>query len=170
MTATSTDQPPIVVTGVVVQDDAGRVLTVRKRGTQRFMLPGGKLEDGETFAQTASREVEEELGRELGDVPEIDGISAGGMPTRVKCLHALAGHVLAAGPGVVDGLAGAATSRLGRLAEAVADDLAPGADLSDLDKSWDVYVRHPDIAAHGAGAQADKDALAALAEEIRAQF
>jgi len=34
------------------------------------------------------------------DVPEIDGISAGGMPTRVKCLHALAGHALAAGPGV----------------------------------------------------------------------
>ena len=38
--------------------------------------------------------------RELGDVPEIDGISAGGMPTRVKCLHALLGHALAAGPGV----------------------------------------------------------------------
>lgn len=36
----------------------------------------------------------------FGDVPEIDGISAGGMPTRVKCLHALAGHALAAGPGV----------------------------------------------------------------------
>lgn len=36
----------------------------------------------------------------LGDVPEIDGISAGGMPSRVKCLHALAGHSLAAGPGV----------------------------------------------------------------------
>ncbi|MCR2818384.1 DUF501 domain-containing protein [Microbacterium sp. zg.Y1090] len=35
-----------------------------------------------------------------GDVPEIAGISAGGMPTRVKCLHALAGHALAAGPGV----------------------------------------------------------------------
>ena len=38
--------------------------------------------------------------RELGDVPEIDGVSAGGMPTRVKCLHALLGHALAAGPGV----------------------------------------------------------------------
>lgn len=37
---------------------------------------------------------------EYGDVPEIAGISAGGMPTRVKCLHALAGHALAAGPGV----------------------------------------------------------------------
>ncbi len=37
---------------------------------------------------------------ELGDVPEIAGISAGGMPTRVKCLHVLVGHALAAGPGV----------------------------------------------------------------------
>ncbi|MEP6480328.1 MAG: DUF501 domain-containing protein [Rhodoglobus sp.] len=33
-------------------------------------------------------------------VDEIAGISAGGMPNRVKCLHALAGHALAAGPGV----------------------------------------------------------------------
>ncbi len=36
----------------------------------------------------------------LGEVPEIDGVSAGGMPDRVKCLHVLAGHALAAGPGV----------------------------------------------------------------------
>ena len=35
-----------------------------------------------------------------GEVDEIEGISAGGMPTRVKCLHAVAGHALAAGPGV----------------------------------------------------------------------
>jgi len=33
-------------------------------------------------------------------VPELAGVSAGGMPVRVKCLHALAGHALAAGPGV----------------------------------------------------------------------
>jgi len=38
--------------------------------------------------------------RELGDVPRIDGISAGGMPDRVKCLHVLVAHSLAAGPGV----------------------------------------------------------------------
>ena len=37
---------------------------------------------------------------QFGEVPEVAGISAGGMPTRVKCLHALAGHALAAGPGV----------------------------------------------------------------------
>lgn len=36
----------------------------------------------------------------IEQVAEIAGISAGGMPTRVKCLHALAGHALAAGPGV----------------------------------------------------------------------
>ena len=33
-------------------------------------------------------------------VEEIAGISAGGMPTRVKCLHVLVGHALAGGPGV----------------------------------------------------------------------
>ena len=33
-------------------------------------------------------------------VPEIEGISAGGMPSRVKCLHVLVAHALAAGPGV----------------------------------------------------------------------
>jgi hypothetical protein len=32
-------------------------------------------------------------------VPEIAGISAGGMPDRVKCLHVLVAHALAAGPG-----------------------------------------------------------------------
>ena len=37
---------------------------------------------------------------QFGEVDQIAGISAGGMPTRVKCLHALAAHALAAGPGV----------------------------------------------------------------------
>ncbi len=35
-----------------------------------------------------------------GRIDELDGISAGGMPSRVKCLHALAAHSLAVGPGV----------------------------------------------------------------------
>lgn len=43
----------------------------------------------------------EAIGRRsgIGPVPEIDGVSAGGMPTRVKCLHVLVGHSLAAGRG-----------------------------------------------------------------------
>jgi len=43
----------------------------------------------------------QELGEQLDmDVPEIAGVSAGGMPERVKCLHALVAHALAKGPGV----------------------------------------------------------------------
>ncbi len=37
---------------------------------------------------------------ELGGIDEIEGISAGGMPTRVKCLHSLMAHSLSMGPGV----------------------------------------------------------------------
>ena len=36
----------------------------------------------------------------IGRVAEIRGVSAGGMPTRVKCLHVLAGQALAQGRGV----------------------------------------------------------------------
>ena len=41
--------------------------------------------------------IAEETGQ---SVPEIEGISAGGMPDRVKCLHVLAGQALAQGRGV----------------------------------------------------------------------
>nr|WP_209903304.1 DUF501 domain-containing protein [Brachybacterium sacelli] len=37
---------------------------------------------------------------EIGEAEEVRHVSAGGMPTRVKCLHALAGQALAEGPGV----------------------------------------------------------------------
>jgi hypothetical protein len=37
--------------------------------------------------------------RQLGVVPEIEGVSAGGMPNRVKCVHVLVAHALAVGPG-----------------------------------------------------------------------
>lgn len=36
----------------------------------------------------------------VAKVPQIEGISAGGMPDRVKCLHVLFAHSLAKGPGV----------------------------------------------------------------------
>lgn len=57
----------IVVAAVAMVRD-GAVLTVRKRGTRRFMLVGGKLEPGETAAQAAVRETHEEVGLELGEV------------------------------------------------------------------------------------------------------
>jgi len=36
----------------------------------------------------------------IDDVAEISGVTAGGMPNRVKCLHVLAGHSLSVGVGV----------------------------------------------------------------------
>ena len=56
------DERLIRVSAVVLRDESGRVLTVRKLGTSRFMLPGGKPEAGETAAETALREAHEELG------------------------------------------------------------------------------------------------------------
>lgn len=63
---------------------------------------GDELAEDEELAAAYTRAHEAYLrDRALyGQVDEIDGISAGGMPTRVKCLHALAGHALAAGAGV----------------------------------------------------------------------
>jgi len=52
----------IVVSAVCVFDKAGRLLTVRKRGTGMFMHPGGKPEPGETAVQAAARELAEEVG------------------------------------------------------------------------------------------------------------
>ncbi|HEY1133502.1 MAG TPA: NUDIX domain-containing protein [Nocardioides sp.] len=60
-----------VVAAVCLSDDAGRVLTVRKRGTERFMLPGGKIEPGETPEQTAVREIAEEIGVGLRDLAPL---------------------------------------------------------------------------------------------------
>ncbi|HET7386368.1 MAG TPA: DUF501 domain-containing protein [Nocardioidaceae bacterium] len=52
----------------------------------------------------------------IAHVPEVAAVSAGGMPDRVKCLHALAAHALAAGPGV-NPLGDEVVRRLGRFWE-----------------------------------------------------
>lgn len=52
----------LFVTASVCVLRRGALLTVRKRGTSKFMLPGGKLEPGETAVQCAAREAAEEIG------------------------------------------------------------------------------------------------------------
>ena len=52
----------LTLSAVLLRDSDGRILLVRKRGTNRFMQPGGKLEPGEDFRGAAAREVHEELG------------------------------------------------------------------------------------------------------------
>lgn len=50
------------VSAVCLYDPAGRLLTVRKQGTTKFMHPGGKPEAGESAAEAGSRELAEEVG------------------------------------------------------------------------------------------------------------
>ena len=77
----------------------GAISTLESQGVMREMTE--RLEHDEELRAAYAAAHEDYLARrrELGEVPEIEGISAGGMPTRVKCLHVLVAHSLAAGPG-----------------------------------------------------------------------
>lgn len=57
----------IRIAAVVIRREDGYVLSVRKKNTEKFMMPGGKLEEGETGSMTARREIAEELGLELAE-------------------------------------------------------------------------------------------------------
>lgn len=107
----------------------GALSTLEAQGVMREMTE--RLQDDEALAEAYRRAHEAYLAdrAELGAVPEIDGISAGGMPTRVKCLHVLAGHALAAGPGV---------NPLGDEAvEAVGQWWAPGPCVVPTEDGWE---------------------------------
>lgn len=56
---------PTLAVGAVVQNDAGRLLVIRRGrppAEGRWSLPGGKVERGETLAAAVAREVAEETG------------------------------------------------------------------------------------------------------------
>lgn len=78
----------------------GAVSTLESQGMMREMTE--RLGADPVLAQGYAAAHEDYLARraELGEVAEIAGVSAGGMPTRVKCLHVLVAHSLAVGAGV----------------------------------------------------------------------
>lgn len=70
-------------------DAHGRLLTVRKRGTTKFMLPGGKREPGEAPLDAVRREVFEELELHLEAVAlqllgKFQAVAANELDTRVQ--------------------------------------------------------------------------------------
>jgi hypothetical protein len=74
--------------------------TLEASGLMREMTE--RLREDEALATEYRAAHERYLTRReaLEHVPEIAGVSAGGMPDRVKCLHVLVGQSLAEGPGV----------------------------------------------------------------------
>lgn len=76
------------------------VSTLESQGVMQEMTD--RLAEDHELQRAYTRAHEDYLARreQMGEVPEIAGTSAGGMPTRVKCLHVLVAHALAAGPDV----------------------------------------------------------------------
>jgi hypothetical protein len=76
------------------------ISTLEGQGLMRDMQARLAIDEGLAAAYGLAHERYLADRAELGEVAEIAGVSAGGMPTRVKCLHVLVAHSLAAGPGV----------------------------------------------------------------------
>jgi len=76
------------------------VSTLESSGIMAEMT--NRLREDPALAEAHRRAHEDYLARraELGEVPEIAGVSAGGMPGRVKCLHVLVAHSMATAPGI----------------------------------------------------------------------
>src|SRR5699024_7011806 len=94
------DGSPFPTTFYLTSPGAVRAVgTLEANGVMAEMTE--RLSHDEDLAAAHQRAHEDYLHRrrQLADVAEIDGVSAGGMPTRVKCLHVLVAHSLAVGPG-----------------------------------------------------------------------
>jgi uncharacterized protein len=89
-----------------------QVGTLEASGLMREMTERLGTDEALSAAYRAAHERYVARRDRLMDVPEIAGVSAGGMPDRVKCLHVLVGQALAEGPGAQP-LGDEALARLG---------------------------------------------------------
>ena len=78
----------------------GAVSTLESEGVMRSMSDRIAEDPALAAAHRAAHEAYLAERAALGRVERIAGVSAGGMPDRVKCLHVLVAHALAVGPGV----------------------------------------------------------------------
>lgn len=62
--------------GMILEDERGRILLQRRKDEDTWCLPGGIMEIGETFIETALRETEEETGLIVKN-PQLFGIYSG---------------------------------------------------------------------------------------------
>jgi hypothetical protein len=79
---------------------AGAIGTLEAEGMMREMTERLASDDELRASYRAAHERYLAVRDSVEEVPEIAGVSAGGMPDRVKCLHVLVAQSLAEGPGV----------------------------------------------------------------------
>lgn len=79
---------------------ASLIGTLEGSGLMREMTDRLATDEGLAAAYAEAHRRYLAVRAELGSVPEIEGVSAGGMPDRVKCLHVLVAQALAEGRGV----------------------------------------------------------------------
>ena len=78
---------------------AGAIGTLEAGGTMREMTERLATDPDLAAAYRSAHERYLAARDAVETVPEIAGVTAGGMPDRVKCLHVLVAHSLADGPG-----------------------------------------------------------------------
>src|SRR5699024_6604929 len=94
------DGSPFPTTFYLTSPGAVRAVgSLEARGVMAEMTE--RLDADPELAAAYRRAHEDYLRRrgELGQVPEIEGVWAGGMPSRLKCLRVPVAHSLAVGPG-----------------------------------------------------------------------
>ena len=79
---------------------ASMIGTLEASGLMKEMSERLESDDELAAAYTRAHEAYLEYRESIAQVPEIAGVSAGGMPSRVKCLHVLAGQALGQGRGL----------------------------------------------------------------------
>lgn len=124
----------VVGSSAVATDGAGRILLQRRSDSGNWALPGGTMDIGETFAQSAIREVKEETGFDV----RID---------RIIGIYSDPGHVFAYDDGEVRqefNICLACTIVGGRLlisSESTAVEFFPVADLPGLQMHESIRIR-----------------------------
>lgn len=117
---------PFVVAAVAFVRDA-HVLTVRKQGTSRFMLVGGKLEPGEDAHAAAIRETREEVGVQVEELELLGEFVADAANEPGHLVHStvFAASLTTTEPAATNEIAEVRWIDLARAEAGEYDDLAP---------------------------------------------
>ncbi|OSZ68743.1 DNA mismatch repair protein MutT [Sphingomonas sp. IBVSS2] len=115
---------PIRIAAALIDDGAGHMLLVRKKGAAAYMQAGGKIEPGETPIEALRRELAEEIGLIPATEPAYVGrfqapaANEPGHVVEAELFHLTAAHRPAAAAEIAEAL-------WVRIAEAEALPLAP---------------------------------------------